>query len=372
MASLGGVDGAVRGWIDGLALAMLRIIDRLRPAPVIILSLDGEGGAPAGLLHRAGEADKPPLGRLIAEVDGVRLEPAAALRVLRGSDLRLRVPDGWILERTLAPVPTKSRPFLDAYVRRQIERVTPWRAADCFYTTRTETAPDGPERLAVSITVVLRRLVEPTLAPLIGAGLRRLCIEPDGTKSAEAGVRGSVTLPAVEAVRLQQMRRLTGGTVAVVVIGVVAGLGATAWIQAGQQARLDTLDQAIAAKRRQMAAITARRATGEGDAMQIPPAPLPPAIVRLDRLSALLPDSAYVTDLTFEGDRVRLAGISTEDVAALIPLIERSGLFSEAHFYAPTTKREDQQGQRFFIEMRVTSAGPAASPVKRDSAGGRS
>ena len=71
-----------------------------------------------------------------------------------------------------------------------------------------------------------------------------------------------------------------------------------------------------------------------------------------DPLSQILPDHTYVTELRIEGDKLRLTGV-TRDAPSLIGLIEQSPHFTNATFFAPTTRAPTDSGDRFNIEARI-------------------
>jgi len=79
-----------------------------------------------------------------------------------------------------------------------------------------------------------------------------------------------------------------------------------------------------------------------------------PVVQLLDSLAELLPDHTYLTDFRLEGQQIQIAGVSRE-VNSLIPVIERSGVFRDATFQAPTTRLADRPGDRFAIEMRIAA-----------------
>lgn len=76
----------------------------------------------------------------------------------------------------------------------------------------------------------------------------------------------------------------------------------------------------------------------------------------LDRLSELLPDHTYLTDFRLDGTELQIGGVSRE-VNSLVPLLERSGLFVDVAFQAPTTRLLDRPGDRFSIQMRIGRSG---------------
>ena len=72
----------------------------------------------------------------------------------------------------------------------------------------------------------------------------------------------------------------------------------------------------------------------------------------LETLSKILPDQTYVTELRLEGNKLRLTGI-TRDAPSLIGLMEQSGRFTRATFFAPTTRSPSDQAMRFHIEAII-------------------
>jgi general secretion pathway protein L len=349
---LKGLDGTIHAWLEGLASAVLMIADRLRPGAVYVVSKAQDDTQAGWLVHRQSGQGRDLAGRLVEEDGALQLQPRPLAGAMKGCDLRVTVPDGWILKRALEPVPLRSRPFLDAYVRRQIERVTPWRAEDCLYGVDLSPAGDGGDRLDVQVQVLLRRLVHPVIATVTPLRPRHVCLQ-----TAQAGLADKgIILQAIEGRRLADCKRRVGIGVAVLAVSLTAAIFATSWYQAVQAAAIAELDDAITARRQQISAIHARMTTRDAHTDQVPAAALPPVARVLDWLSQILPDTAYLTGFELEAGQVRISGMAQENVAGLIPLIERSPYFVNAHFYAPTTRLDDEAGQRFFIAMAVAGA----------------
>jgi general secretion pathway protein L len=68
----------------------------------------------------------------------------------------------------------------------------------------------------------------------------------------------------------------------------------------------------------------------------------------LESVSQVLPDQTFVTEFQWDADKLRLIGI-TKDAAELVNLLEKSGLFTQATFFAPTVRTDS--GERYHIQV---------------------
>jgi len=360
------LDRIVRSWTAGLADAVLAAIDVLHPPVRLVARCDDAGGwtlisrprptwpkepATAGATRAATQDAEHVVGHIETTQTGLGTLPEAIRRTIDGADVEIAVPIEWELRRKLDPVPAKSAAFLDGYVRHHLERVTPWRAGDTYYGFVTSPVVGAPDKLSVEIAVIARALVDPIVDLIIKSAPRRIIL----TQAANAASPVFIEVPAASAGARRRIRaqRWISVAIAAYLVVTIALIGFASWYQSMLDDRLETIDRNLASQRALM--VTAESRGPSGAIMTTPDllrTKSPPVVTLIDILSNVLPDHAYLNDLHVEAGRIRLAGVS-HDAAGLVPVIERSGSFTEVGFFAPTTRLPDQSADRFFIEMRI-------------------
>lgn len=360
---LGRVGDAWAWFVGGLVDACVALADRVSGAPSWRLDVVGDAAEIVG-------PDGARAGRLVL-VDGVaRFDPPDLARRLAGASLDLAVPPSWLLRRELDPVAVQSRPFLDAFVRHQIERITPWRIGDTHYRILERPLPEDAGRLAVAVVVVPRRLAARWLAALDALHPRALRLRAAPDHAGEASIPlGGGSIRREAAVRSGVLLGLAG--LALLAVGLTSTLE---W-QAGLL-RDDIAEQnRVSAERQAVLARSRRGADPKGEAaaaLRVLRDGRPMAVAIVDALSSAVPDSAHLTTLSIDKDHLVITGVST-DPSGLVPALETSGAFADVAFGAATTRVEAGGGDRFSLEMRALpprsdhavtppEAGSAASP----------
>jgi general secretion pathway protein L len=79
------------------------------------------------------------------------------------------------------------------------------------------------------------------------------------------------------------------------------------------------------------------------------------AIEVLDELTRLVPDGAYVVQLTLRGREVQLQGFA-KDAARLVRLLDRSTLFGAPRFVSPITQDSGEGVEQFHIAVAIGGA----------------
>ena len=286
--------------------------------------------------------------------DGVSetLKPALA-ELLNGSEVEIVLQPSHFLVRPLE-LPKRAAEFLDGIVRSQIDRLTPWSAADAvFGWTQPVDAPD--ERISLTVVATARARIEPYVQALTGFGANSIAV----SMLPQDGIGGAAPIRvfaqgAGDAVGIARVRHW----LLVVLAGVsLAAAAATITAQfVGKDLEAQTRDLNRRISERRVALIKGRNATGSTTtsqhALERRKYDSAASVMVLEALSQVLPDHTYITELRIEGDKLQIIGI-TREAPSLIRLMEESPHFTRATFFAPTTRSPGDPGERFHIEARI-------------------
>lgn len=77
-----------------------------------------------------------------------------------------------------------------------------------------------------------------------------------------------------------------------------------------------------------------------------------PVVLMWEELTRLLPDTAWIADLSLNRDGLTFSGSSTA-AAGLIPILDASPLFQDATFVSPVVRMPGEKGERFVIRLKV-------------------
>ena len=341
---------SISGWMDAVAAGIVAVLTRFESASAVRLVEDKSG---AFVLHGPGRGSPS---EPIQIVEGRATGPVSAdmAAKLRGSRAELVLKSDRFLFRPLE-LPKRAAEFLDGIVRAQIDRLTPWSAGDAVFgwSKPNET---GPDRIGVTVAATARDLVTPYVRALAELGAKSvsiLTLLPD----AGAGAAPVKVLEERPGGGLNT-RRIRTALMAVLIIALLtsaAAVGTAAILANDLDARQEEVARRIAARR------AALRAAGDTALDPVTAAQRSlerrkhdsaSSVIALEALSQILPDHTYVTELRIEGDKLRVIGL-TRDAPSLIRLMEQSPHFTRATFFAPTTRSQEDTGERFHIEARL-------------------
>jgi len=242
-------------------------------------------------------------------------------------------------------------------VRSQIDRLTPWNAADTAFGWSNPIEADA-ERMVVTIAATAFSLIKPYVQAITDIGVHSIAVFtvlPEADSNASPikvweqkgqGAKG-----------IGRIRQAIVTVLATACITTGIALGANLIVGTFLTTQQDELARQISGIR-SAAGVTRGSMTTVQRALERRKHDAPSAVLVLETLSKILPDQTYVTELRLEGNKLRLTGI-TRDAPSLIGLIERSGRFMRASFFAPTTRSLSDTGDRFHIEAIIKSFGPS-------------
>jgi general secretion pathway protein L len=343
------IDGYSR-WIDCVAKTIVAVRGWFASSRPVELVEEGGGDFSLRVAGK-GAGSRSEAGRIrIADGKVVGTVPAALAAKLKSSRAELILQPERFVFRPLE-LPRRAGEFLDGIVRSQVDRLTPWSAAEAAFGWSPPTDA-GNDRIVVTVAATARALVTPLVEAVAGLGADQIVVSttaqsPEGAaatiKVFERTVRGAL-----------EERRVHRALAAVLIVaGLLAGAAVTAQVVVGND--LDTRQGEVA---RQIAArrVAMRAGDAPGDAalaaLERRKHETPSSVIVLEVLSQILPDHTYVTELRINGDKMQVVGV-TRDAPSLIRLIEQSSQFTHATFFAPTTRSPTDPGERFHIEARI-------------------
>lgn len=330
----------LRGWTDSVAAAVVAGHDRIVSPRVVRLTEQGDGSFAVASIGDKGARIQFVEGSLLGADLGALLKGARVEIVLQARRFLFRPLD----------VPVRAADFVDGIVRAQIDRLTPWTAAEAVFGCSPPTA-SGAESLTTTVAATARRTVMPYVEALLAFHPATVAVlaARDEPASGQIKVFEQKARGHLDANRLSRV--LSMGLVSTAAVASIAVLASAYWVGHLSSEEFE-LSRQISQQR---AAIRTSRAQSD----RLPVAALerrkhetPASVIVLDAITRALPDNTYLTEFHLAGTKLQIAGI-TRDAPALIPLIEQSAHFDRATFYAPTTRGAADPGERFHIEALV-------------------
>lgn len=253
-------------------------------------------------------------------------------------------------------LPNRASEFLPGIVRSQIDRLTPWNADDAAFGWSRPVEADA-EKMVITIAATALALIRPYVQAIADIGAQSIAIF-----TTEAGA-DAVPIKVCEEKGRGGMNtyRLRNA-----LVNILAAAGITAGVTLGANAIVDAI---LSGQQEELARQISGIRAAAGIARNGGPKSMttakwelerrkhdaPLTVLVLETLSKILPDNTYLTELRVEGNKLRLTGI-THDAPSLIGLIEQSGRFTRASFFAPT--KRSSSADHFNIEAIIKPFGP--------------
>src|SRR4051812_36566497 len=295
------VTAILRGWTDTVAAAVIAAFDRVSSPRLIRLIEQDDGGF---VVEGAGKSDNLP--RHLAFADGSFAESDLAA-IFRGSRVEIDLQPKRFLFRPLE-LPARAADFLDGIVRAQIDRLTPWNAAEAVFGC-SRPVKSGGESITTGIAATTRKAAVGYVDAVSAfhPAAVALCTDVAERNAGRVKVFEQKARGHLDAARLS---RGLFAALAVVALAAPLALIASVYMAGYLGAQEDELARQISQRR------AAIRAASEGSerspvaALERRKHETPSSIVVLEALSQLLPDHTFVTELHLAGNKLQIVGIT--------------------------------------------------------------
>lgn len=336
-------------WIDGVAIVVAGLLDQWAKPRIIKIVEQGPGEFSIQMSEETfstnsfkaiqGRPDPFAWASLKATLEGNRVE------------LFLR-PDRFLFRRL--ELPPRAADFLDGIVRAQIDRLTPWTATEAAFGC-SKPGEAGADPLVVTVAATSMAFIEPIVQSMADRGARSIAFltSPPDVESCQEPIKVWEKQPN-DFVGLDRTRKIL--ITALASSALAAGITTTLSVILGTNLDVyrSEVEHRIASARVVVGGATDVGAIANLNGIERRKQTTLTAVMVLEILSDILPDQTYVTELRLEGSKLRLIGLSN-DAPSLIGLIERSGRFTRATFFAPTTRAPADTRERFHIEAIIHS-----------------
>jgi len=345
-------------FFDAVTDLVIRGIDRVVSPQTVSLKEDERGDfvacASAGLRPANGtsETDSDQAFGTLPKIN-VEAGTLPATAQLAGSRVELMLSASRCLFCPLE-LPCLAAEFLGGIVRAQIDRLTPWHAPDAAFGWSAPIEIEGG-RLTTTIAATPLASIKPLLNSFFAKGVRSVAVSVAAPGADGPPIR-IWEQRAPDALQAGRIRKLLVAMLATAAILAGGAVGAAAIGRSYLEADYEQRDNEINRLRAAVSGnATVGSAAGAQRALVQRKLAASSAVMIIEALAKLLPDHTHVIELRLEENKLRLIG-QTRDAASLIGLIEQSGQFKHATFFAPTTRSTSESGERFHIEVTVQLA----------------
>jgi general secretion pathway protein L len=340
------IESSFRNWLGALASIFEDARAwRQKRNSLIVRKEDG-----CFVVRRANEAD----GAVFIKIPLGAQAPGESARSLRNFSIDFELAGAEVVSRRL-DVPAQAREFLAGIVRNQIERLSPWPAANTVYGFGLAAQAAEATTIGVRVAIASRAMIEVVTDELTASGLApdRILVTPQADSGPSIALWARASSRTLSS-GVSTPRIIAGALAALIVLS----LATTLWSAYSANALWAERDDAIAraqAVRQHQAAATSKGALASlalPERAWVMKENAPSAVVVLETLTRALPDNAYLSEFSLEHTTLRVTGLAA-NAPALIEALEQSKRFSGARFFAATTKAPDGDLYRFNIEAQA-------------------
>jgi general secretion pathway protein L len=338
-------------WIDDVSSAGLAIRAIFRPTRKFqIVEQDDLHFFVNAMRGRSPRA----IGARMRFVDGQFVEDAGARvrsRLARGQ-IEIVLARRRFVFRSLE-LPRQAGGFLDAIVRAQIDRLTPWSSSQAAFGCGAPAEMPGA-RIAVTVAATAQSSVMPFVTALEALKPGSIIVSA-GPDEADGKAPNPIIVYSRQTDRELSVRRLRRFLVAAPALAGCAAIAAlAAWIFVGADLEASRLQVSRQVAERRVALLSGRGGVAEEATAKLAKMKRESvaSVIVLESLSQALPDDTYLTEMHEADGKLQITGV-TREAASLIRIIEQTDQFKRATFFAPTTRAPLDAGEQFHIEAQI-------------------
>ena len=305
-------------------------VDGALPRRVVLMKPDSHSASSVTLTFRQRRAVRP-LGTFTLDEAGMQAM-RLAMRAAGRTPLALCLPPGALLEREVVLPLAVEREAGNA-LRYEIDRFTPFRADEIFWSWEVTRRDRGRGRLHLRLFLVPRAAVERALTAPSAAGASATWLEG---RTAE----GTWRAIAVRTTAWHPWQRHTLRAAGLACAALAAAAVATPFVrQSLAGTEVEVRIAGLVPRAREVEALQRRIAqdAASGDAMTTTQAEFGDALGVLAALTAILPDDTFLIDLSMKQRRLTLHGQST-NATKLIAVLSADRTIRNPSFAAAVTR----------------------------------
>lgn len=291
---------------------------------------------------------------------------ATASAGIDDADLRLALclPASAVLRRTLT-LPVAARADLHQVMAWEMDRQTPFRAADVYFDVRT-LGSMGHDRISVELLVTPRTHIDPLLADLRQADVRIDAIDvQDGAQRLGANLLPQAQRPSHANPRRRRNLLLLAATLVLLVLAMGQWVHTQRQMLAQMQAEVDALHgqaRSVLALRKQV-----QDRVGAADFLRQRKQHAPAILDLLETITTRLPDGSWLERLSVDAGQLGMRGQSPQ-ATALLKRMQGSPLYGEPSFEGVITADPRSGDERFYMVAPLPA--PASSSAAPRNPGG--
>jgi general secretion pathway protein L len=299
------------------------------------------------LQGRSGETS---LGRHELNSAGLRAAVERLPRALRTTS-ELRISPDLLLEREIT-LPLAAEQDLKRVVAYEMDRLTPFRADEVFWSCAVGKRDPARNRLQVRVTVVPYLRVEGILTALLQAGLAPARLAAGGAAEPHRIIPLTEDRPAHRWLGPRVHASALGGCGVLAVVAIALPFILQSVASARLDARIDAVKPQVMEAEKLRKKITDGATTA--DAIAAARNQLGTPLQSIALLTDLLPDDTYLTALNVRQRKLTISGRSA-GAARLIGAMAAHPLIHNPAFTAPVIRDETNGGEMFSIRAELGS-----------------